>query len=182
MSSPGKASRVYQPSIELSGRLSVRYEQNGKEEAVHGNFTWTQTPKRSIVGLLSPLGQTMAKIEISPERALLSQPGHAVRTAPDVDTLTAETLGWPLPVAGLREWLQGFGTDANGHRFVASPINAQAPIVTAEGWKLRYLSWHEDEHMPSRSYPRRLDLERNTAQAGEVALRIVIDNWQPRSD
>jgi outer membrane lipoprotein LolB len=27
--------------------------------------------------------------------------------------------------------------------------------------------------------PRRIDLERNTEQAGKVAIRIVIDTWQP---
>jgi|GEM_PF-107574 len=173
--------RTYHPSIDLGGRLSVRYQQNGKEEAVHGNFTWTQTPDRTLVTLLSPLGQTMAKIEIMPDRSILMQPGQPVRSAADVDALTAETLGWPLPISGLREWLQGFATGTDGLRFAASPINGKADTVTSEGWKLHYVSWQDDAQTPADNHPRRIDLERSTAQAGEVALRIVIDSWQPHS-
>src|SRR3569623_67602 len=175
------ATRVYHQTIELGGRLSVRYQQNGKEEAVHGNFTWTQTPDRTLATLLSPLGQTMAKIEIMPDRSILMQPGQPVRSAADVDALTAETLGWPLPISGLREWLQGFATGTDGLRFAASPINGKADTVSSEGWKLHYVSWQDDAQTPADNHPRRIDLERSTAQAGEVALRIVIDSWQPHS-
>ena len=174
------ATRVYHQTIELGGRLSVRYQQNGKDEAVHGNFTWQQTPERTLVTLLSPLGQTMAKIEIVPGRSTLMQPDQPVRSADDVDTLTAHALGWPLPVAGLREWLQGFAVDASGRRIAAAPTNGKADALTSEGWRLHYVSWQEDAAMPENDHPRRIDLERSTAQAGEVSLRIVIDSWQPQ--
>lgn len=162
--------RVFHETIELAGRLSVRYESARKEEAVHGNFSWTQTPARTVVTLLSPLGQTMAVIEATPDGATLAQAGQAPRSAGDVDTLTAHTLGWPLPVSGLRGWLQGFATDRSGKVFIASPENSE--VTTNDGWRIRYASWHEDMR------PARIDLTRYTKQAGEVSLRIVIDSWQ----
>jgi outer membrane lipoprotein LolB len=170
---PAMTTRAYLQNIDLSGRLSVRYQRDGKDESLHGNFTWNQTPAQTGITLLSPLGQTVASIAITPEGASLQQSGNVPpRTAPDVDELVTASLGWPLPIAGLRYWLQGFGTDASGNAFVASP---QAPdVTTKDGWRLRYVNWQDDT--PNR--PKRIDLERWTAQAGDVAIRIVIDTWQ----
>jgi outer membrane lipoprotein LolB len=169
--------RSYSDNIELAGRLSVRYQGNQKEEALHGNFNWNQTPVLTSVALLSPLGQTMAVIDVTPQGARLAQNGQPVRTAPDVDTLTEQTLGWPLPVAGLREWLQGYAIDAAGRRIVATPQASE--LTTRDGWQLRYAAWQDDTPTPQ-NRPKRIDLSRHTAQAGDVSIRIVIDSWQTR--
>lgn len=163
--------RPYHDSIELGGRISVRYQGERKEEALHGSFAWMQTPGQTSVTLLSPLGQTMAVVDVSAQGASLSQAGQLARTASDVNALTLNTLGWPLPVAGLRNWLQGFAVDEAGRRVVASPEHSE--IRTHDGWRIRYPAW-EDGH------PKRVDLRRYTEQAGEVAIRIVIDSWQAR--
>jgi len=169
------APRSYHDAIMIGGRLSVRYQQNGRDEAVHGSFTWVQRPERTIVTLFSPLGQTIAAIEITPTLSTLTQAGQAPRTADNVDALAAE-LGWPLPVSGLRDWLQGFVSDTDGRRFVASPATDAVNVTTRDGWRLYYPIWHEDGEQKR---PRRIDLERSTIQAGEVAIRIVVDAWQP---
>jgi len=169
--------RPYHDAIELGGRLSVRYQQNGREEAVHGSFTWAQTPERTNVVLLSPLGQTIAAIDVTPVTATLSQANQPPRTADDVDALAQQALGWPLPVAGLRNWLQGFVTGADGRR-QAVPA-ADDSSLASDGWRIRYASW-QDAGSGAAAHPKRIDLERDTASAGTVALRIVIDNWQTR--
>lgn len=166
------APRVFQQAIELGGRLSVRYQTGDKEEVLHGNFTWAQTASDTTVTLLSPLGQTLAIITATPDGATLAQSGQPLRSASDVDTLTANTLGWPLPVAGLREWLQGFAVDRSGHPFVASPYADK--VDTLDGWQIRYQAWTQDDA----AHPRRIDLARNTEQTGDVSIRIVIDTWQ----
>lgn len=168
------AVRTYQQSVELSGRLSVRYQRNAAEEAVHGGFSWQQTPNHTAITLSSPLGQILAVIEVSPNRAILRQSGQPARAAADPDSLVADTLGWPLPIAGLRDWLQGFARDAQGRPWVAQPGMATA-VVTQDGWHLSYVSWQESGNS---LVPRRIDLTRKTAQAGQVAIRIVVDRWQ----
>lgn len=174
------ATRPLHETIDLSGRLSVRYQRNGNEEAVHGSFTWTQTPQHTAITLLSPLGQTIATIAIAPGHATMTQAGQPPRAAADVDALAADTLGWPLPVAGLRQWLQGYALNTEGQRFVASPEPARATTVTTpDGWQIRYVSW-ENDTTSGHARPKRIDLQRSTTQAGEVAIRIVIDAWQPR--
>lgn len=173
------APRVYHESISLGGRLSLRYEQNGAEQSMHGSFTWEQQPRHTLVTFSSPLGQTVATIAITPAMSTLTQAGQAPRSAPDVDALAADALGWPLPISGLRYWLQGFGIDRHGQPFIATPQGTAANVLTRDGWTLHYTRWQADPERPALIYPRRIDLERGTQRAGDVGLRLVIDTWQP---
>lgn len=165
---------TYQEAIDLAGRLTVRYQKNGQDEALHGNFNWSQTPSRTEVTLASPLGQTLASIEVTPGHSTLIQSGQEPRSATDIDRLAAETLGWPLPVSGLRKWLQGFASDSAGFPFIAAPQAASSSVTTSDGWRIQYQSWDDEGH------PKRIDLTRSTPQAGEVAIRIVVDSRQVR--
>lgn len=166
--------QTFHDYIEMGGRLSVRYQSNGKDEALHGSFTWLQTPSQTVVTLLSPLGQTLAIVEVTPEGATLRQTGQPPLSADNVNALTADSLGWPLPVAGLRDWLQGFALDSRGMRFVATPATSQ--VTTHDGWHLRYANWLSEDTTPPRA--KRIDLGRFTEHAGDVSIRIVIDSWQ----
>lgn len=169
--------RPYAEAIELAGRLSVQYRRGNADEALHGSFSWSQTPQRTLVTLLSPLGQTLAVIEVQPGKASLTQAGQPPQIASDADALAQTALGWPLPVAGLRTWLQGFAQDARGQRWIAPPAAGSA-VTTPDGWEIVYASWQQD-NPDAMAYPRRIDLARQTLEAGPVSLRIVIDQWQP---
>ncbi|MFC7289362.1 lipoprotein insertase outer membrane protein LolB [Herminiimonas glaciei] len=168
--------RKYQEAITLGGRLSVQYQKDDKDEAIHGSFTWKQSKDRSSIAILSPLGQILATIEVTPDNATLVQSGQPPRSAADVDLLVEQTLGWPLPVSGLRSWLQGFANDTNNKTFIATPVNNR--VTTRDGWNIQYPTWESDQQSPPQDRPKRIDLERQTAQAGKVAIRIVLDNWQ----
>jgi len=162
---------AYRDSIELSGKLSVNYQKDGQPQSLTGNFNWAQRPGRIDVSLASPLGQTIAQISVTPEQAVLTQAERAPRAAKDIDTLTAQALGWSLPVSGLRDWLQGYADGADGKRFVASPANSS--VFTRDGWRLRFVSWQDEN--AAHPVPRRIDAERSaTATSDELAIRIVI--------
>ncbi len=159
----------------MNGRLSVRYQQAGKEQSVQGKFSWSQTRDNTSIVLFSPLGQTMAKIEIAPDFASLQRAGETAQRASDVDELTTRLLGWPLPVSSLRDWLQGYVRDANGMRLAARSDALQK--LGTDGWQARYVSWQGDV---AASFPKRIDLQRASTGNGEIGLRIVIDSWQPQ--
>ncbi len=162
---------AYRDSFDAAGRLSVNYRRDGAPESLTGKFSWSQKPGRIDVSLSSPMA-TIATISITPEAATLVQADKAPRVAKDIDTLTAQALGWSLPVSGLRDWLQGYATGADGKRFVATPANNT--VTTADGWRLRFVSWQDDS--AARPQPKRIDAERNaSASADELAIRIVID-------
>ena len=167
---PASSNRVapYSESIELSGRISVNYQKDGKNESLSGKFNWQQSAARTGVSLASPLGQTIAVIEVTPGVARLTQGGQPPREAADIDALSAQALGWPLPVSGLRDWLQGHAVSLDGSRFRASPQHNS--VTTRDGWRVNFVAWQDEAaQLPQ---PKRIDAER----AGQVAIRIVIDD------
>ena len=162
----------YRQTIELEGHLSVNYQKDGRAESLSGKFSWQQTAARVDVSLASPLGQTIATVSVTPQSATLTQADHVPRVAADVNTLTAQVLGWSLPVADLRDWLQGYARNADGSRFVASRRNDS--VNTPDGWRLRFVSWQDDKaDVP---VPKRIDAERSaTLTTDELAIHIFVD-------
>jgi outer membrane lipoprotein LolB len=163
----------YRETIDLAGRLSVNYQKDGRPESLNGNFNWEQRPGTTDVTLMSPLGQTVAAISVTPGAATLTQGGQA-RTAADIDSLTQQTLGWPLPVSGLRDWLQGYAVDAQGQRFRASP--ASNSVTTKDGWRLRFVEWQDAGKGGAAPVPRLIQADR--AASGDIqdlAIRIVVN-------
>jgi outer membrane lipoprotein LolB len=158
-------------SFDAAGKLSAQYRKDGNPESITVNFRWTQKPGRIDVALSSPMA-TLATISITPESATLVQSDKVPRVAKDIDTLTAQTLGWSLPVSGLRDWLQGYATGADGKRFVATPANNS--VTTNDGWRLRFVSWHDAGG--ARPQPKLINAERiGSASADDLAIRIFID-------
>ncbi|MFZ6849849.1 lipoprotein insertase outer membrane protein LolB [Undibacterium sp. RuRC25W] len=158
--------RIYQKSIQLSGKISVRYEKNGKPEQLPGSFEWDQNGSNLHITLLSPLGQTVARITQDEQRAILEQDGQAPRYAQNLNQLLQDHLGWALPVAGMRDWLQGFTLQADGTRQALSRIDQQ---LDSDGWTLRYVSWQQDVDLP-----KRIELSRYTTEVGNVSISIFI--------
>lgn len=169
-------SAPYYEVISLSGRLSVSYQQQGKAQSLQGKFNWDQTATTTHIALFTPLGQTMAQIVIEPDRAMLQQTGEAVRIASDVSALTTDTLGWPLPVTGLKEWLQGFYSNALGKQQMVKR-DAQAGFIQ-NGWEVQYVQWQDDGS--GFSIPKRIDLKHLSQRQGEIIIKIVMDSWAPK--
>jgi outer membrane lipoprotein LolB len=162
----------YRDSIDLTGHLAVHYQHDGQPQNLNGNFIWTQRPGRVDVSLISPLGQTLATIAVTPQQATLTQAGREPVVAEDVDRLTARTLGWSLPVSGLREWLQGHAIDASGKPFTASPANSN--VTTRDGWRLRFVKWQDETG--AHPAPRVIDAQRSTTSINdELSIQIAID-------
>lgn len=163
----------YRDELELTGRIAINYSRDGKKESLNGKFVWQQGRANTDVTLISPTGQTVAVINVTPSSATLTESGKPPRTAPDLDALTRQTLGWTLPVSGLRDWLQGYAIARDGQRFIASPANDN--VITRDGWKLDYMSWQDDAAAVPQ--PKRIDATRIVlGQAvDDLAIRIVID-------
>ncbi|HEX8404758.1 MAG TPA: outer membrane lipoprotein LolB [Duganella sp.] len=174
---------AYRDNLDLAGRIAINYSKDGKKESLSGKFTWKQSAANTDVTLISPTGQTVAVISVTPTSATLKRGGEPTRTAPDLDSLTRQTLGWTLPVSGLRDWLQGHAVAADGSRFTASP--SSDTVVTRDGWKLDYVTWQEPAPASGKGVvaatpvpqPKRIDVTRVAVgeQVDEMSIRIVID-------
>lgn len=155
----------------MSGRLSAQYQHNNKPQAIHINFNWSQTPQQTEVTLTSPTGQTLATLLVNPQGVQLNRPNQPPQFANDANQLMLTMLGWPLPVTGLRDWLQGFMDPS--HRMAITSAHSDSYFII-DGWMISYITWAAEHHTER---PKRIDLKRQTDEAGLVTLRIVIDEW-----
>lgn len=161
---------AYRDTMTLAGNLSVTYQKDGQPQQPLGvKFNWEQTPGGVNVSLASPLGQTLAVINVTPDSATLTEANRPPRSAKDLETLTRDTLGWSLPVSGLRDWLQGYATGGDGKRFIASPANSN--VTTQDGWRVHFVSWQDDAAAVPQV--KRIDAERN-ANGNDLAIRINV--------
>jgi len=135
----------------VSGRLSLRQG----ERSDHLQFDWQHSPERDVVLFLSPLGQGLAEITRDASGARLTRPNGQQDTAPDLNSLTQQVLGAPLPLGELGEWLRG----------------ARGVSGTFDGWQIavtQVAPFHQ------RRLPRRLEASRD-----EVNLTLIVDDWGP---
>ena len=164
--------RNYQESVTMTGKINIQYQQNDKAETLTGNFEWQQNSDEMSITLSSPLGQTIAVIRENAQGASLEQSKQETRYASNVEQLLTESLGWSLPITGLRDWLQGFDRNQQGQRF-AVPTRDNHRSMT-QGWQLDFTSWQEDGEQ---IHPKLINLYRRTDEVGDLKIRLAILEW-----
>jgi outer membrane lipoprotein LolB len=98
--SQGEFSRV--------GRFALTVtNDDGKQDAVQGGFSWLDDGKRYVLDLTNPLGATQARVEGRPGAAVLNKSDGTRLQASDPDGLVEDAIGSRIPVSGLRDWLRG---------------------------------------------------------------------------
>ncbi len=150
--------KISRDHFSVSGRFTVKYQKpDGSDDSASGSFDWQQQGERTRIALRSPLGQTLAQIIVDGQAQLLL-PDQPTVTAPDVESLTEQQLGWRLPVHGLRDWL------------LRKNENGVPQQHTQDGWQVDYLAWNG-------LLPRRINL-RWLAGNPKLELRLVMDQWE----
>jgi outer membrane lipoprotein LolB len=158
---------------EYAGRFSVVTTLAGKRDTGSGRFKLAVDRSAVVLDLDSPLGSTLARVQVDPQGARLIAPGNAgqreVRGA-NAEALTYEVLGWPLPVAGFRDWIDGrpVPTRPSSERAVS-----EGKGFEQDGWIVSVLERFDE----GRGAPRRLLFERAETQepTPAISLRLVLD-------
>jgi len=152
----------------ITGRLSVQYsDPNGQKEQLHGRFEWIERGPETEVTLTDPLGQAVARILSDALQTSITLRSGETYSGTTPEALTARTLGWALPLSGMRQWLRG---QASADAEVERTATGRISLMRQNGWTIQYVNVADDP--PGR--PSRIDL----AYAGpgpEVALRIALD-------
>ena len=116
--------------VQLSGRLSVTVSgSSGKPTGGAAGFQLSGNPAAGQLELLSPLGTLAARATWSAGAVSLQTPEDE-RRFEDLDALTRELLGEPIPVAALFDWLSG------------KPWPQAASVATPQGFE--QLGWQID--------------------------------------
>ncbi len=93
----------------VTGRLSVRYADpaNSRQEQLHGRFDWIERGEAIELTLTDPLGQAVARVLSDVRETSITLRSGETYSGATPEALTTRTLGWPLPLKGMRQWLRG---------------------------------------------------------------------------
>jgi len=95
-----------------AGRLALQVESE-PPQSFHASFELKGTAQTGELSLFSPLGNTLAVLNWSPQAATLNS-GGTVREFSSLDTLVAQVTGTPIPIPALFAWLAGDQASATG--------------------------------------------------------------------
>jgi len=158
-----------------SGRFSATTAsitpQGEQRETVSGRFVLEVRGERQLLELASPLGTTVARIEMGPGEARASGTQFRDVRGADADALTELLLGWRLPVSGLSEWIEGRPVRDRPSRVERQ--DGRVVLIEQDGWTIRL---PEASGFEATRRARRLLIERTAAaSAPSVVLRVVLD-------
>jgi len=149
--------------FQVEGRFSLRHEAS----SYAGKLAWRHGPEGDDIFLMNPFGQGAAQINRRAGAARLVTSDQKEYLAEDADQLVADVLGYPLPVAGMAEWL--LARAAPGAKVVR---DAQGRLLYLQeaGWEIDY---DYGDTLDPQALPVRL-----TARRGEsMELKLRIDDW-----
>lgn len=160
---------VAPPERSYTGRFSALATQGERRETVAGRFALEVRGERRTIDLSTPLGTTVARIEVGPEGARASGPGMQDARGSDADQLAEQLLGWRLPVTGIADWIEGRPVPARAARVERD--GSHALVIEQDDWTIRYAERFAG------GQPRLIVLERPAAPlAPAVLLRLVLDD------
>lgn len=158
------------PDRLYTGRFSAVATQGDRRDSVSGRFSVEVRGDRQRIDLATPLGTTVARIEVGPEGASASGPGMQDMRGPDADALAEQLLGWRLPVSGLSDWIEG--RPVPSRRAVLGHEGSRLVLIEQDGWTVRI-----DDTFATSGRPRLIVLERAASPlAPGVVLRLVVDD------
>jgi outer membrane lipoprotein LolB len=163
---PPPAERIY------GGRFAATAQVDGRTESSSGRFTLYVGRGRITLDLASPLGNTLARLELGPDGARMQAPRAdgtltEARGASGAE-LAEQLLGYPLPVEGLADWVDA--RPVPGRPAQVDLVAGRTQSIVQDGWTIRVLDRFDQGD------PRRLSFDRAADGSGAaVSLRLVFD-------
>lgn len=150
-------------SWNLRAKIGIRSE----EEATSFNINWTEHPDQFAIRLSGPLGQGAVSIT-GVEGHVTLQDGKKRQSASSLEELWAQNSNLQLPFAYLKYWIRGI-PHPEGNVGVKLNEHGLAQELLQEGWKVEYLSYH-DQELP---LPRKFEITK-----ADKSARLVIKSWK----
>lgn len=148
--------------------LAFDKRENVNKDAVQGGFVWRDFGRSLEVDLTNPLGNTLARVEVSDFQSVLINSSGQRIVAPSPDDLVARALdGRPLPVSGIRYWVKGQLMPSTPAEGVERDAQGRLTAAFQNGWQIA-LSDYDAKG------PKRMHLVRNEP-AERITVRLTVD-------
>jgi outer membrane lipoprotein LolB len=164
---PSSVVRPAQPEsapFTMNGRISINHQGERHSAGLH----WTHQTQSDEILLLTPLGQTAARVYRDNIKATLDN-GDKHYQDVDAESLMQQVLGWHLPLVGLHQWVLGLPA-AETPVQIERDANGQIAVLHQGGWEIRYLRYADTK---LDSLPTRLQLSHEDMQ-----VQLLIDEWE----
>ncbi|MGB6155795.1 outer membrane lipoprotein LolB [Castellaniella sp.] len=149
------------------GRFAVNLQPVAQSPyAAQGGFSWRDSRDTLQLDLSNPLGSVLARIHVTPQRAVLQRADGSSESAPSPDALLTQVWGHPMPVSGLRSWIQGRTTPNHPVQQVQRDPQGRLQAFQQDGWQVQ-LSDYDAQG------PLRVRLSRHDDQ-GQWRLQLVM--------
>ena len=148
----------------MNGRISIDHRGERHSAGLH----WTHRAQSDEILLLTPLGQTAARVYRDDSHATLDN-GNKHYQDVDAEALMQQVLGWHLPLLGLQRWVLGLPADYSPAQ-IERDSDGRISMLRQDGWEVRYL--HYANAAPD-SMPTRLQLNHEDLQ-----MQLLIDEWE----
>jgi outer membrane lipoprotein LolB len=156
------------PERSYAGRFVVTAVAGEQRDSASGRFYVEIRGNQQSIDLSTVVGTTLARIEIEPGRARVTDGKLQGLTGPNADELVEQAIGWKLPISGLPYWLEGRPDPARSSQLRRTSDGATE--IEQDGWNIRI-----SETAQTTGRPRRLQLDRDTSGGPKLSLRLVID-------
>ena len=123
----------------LNGRISFQHLGKRQSAGLH----WKHLARSDEILLLTPLGQTAARVYRDDTKATLDDGSRHYQDA-DAEALMQQVLGWHLPLNGLHYWVLG-KADPDGAAQIERAANGQISVLRQDGWEVRFLRYADSK-------------------------------------
>ena len=152
--------------FDLLGRVSTTYSGG----TVTANARWEHDADRDEIWLMTPTGQTLAHILDTASGVVLTRADRQEHRARNVEELTRQALGWPLPLSQLQYWVRGLPVPGTALADVERDGANRLTAFTQGDWRVR-LTYHGEGEYAGKV--RLIDLV-----DGPNRIRFVVDTWR----
>lgn len=149
----------------LQGRVGVQSEREG----VSASVRWVENAGQYRLRLIGPLSQGSYELEGGPDGVLLRTPEGQSLTAENPEGLLQSTLGWTLPVAGLRYWIRGIPAPGSEPAQLRLDESGRLTDVSQDGWRISVLRYTSLQGV---DLPQKIFME-----SAKLKLRIAVQSW-----
>ncbi|HET9113038.1 MAG TPA: lipoprotein insertase outer membrane protein LolB [Burkholderiales bacterium] len=162
---PATLNAVPESAFDLGGRIAVRY---GNESSL-ANLHWRHQRGSDKLTLSTPLGQTVAVMTRDSQGVTFTDSNRQVHTAPTLEDLSQQMLGWRLPLQDLTYWVVGSVIPQQAYRVRTDTASGAIELAQSD-WLVTYKRWTivNGKELPS-----------NLIVTGHgVTVRLVISDWR----
>ena len=149
----------------FNGKLSL----DDGEQGGSGSLRWNTEPASSTLDFRGTMGRGAWQLLITPAESVLTEADGSVRSAPDVEALVMERVGWVIPVDALAWWVRGL--KAPGAADV-SRLDADGRLLRLEqlDWEIEFTRYRD---FGGKAMPARLEARRDAYR-----VKLAIGRWR----